>query len=72
MSASAVFHAWILLQSLGTAIDGTAFERMQRSADLFRRLLNVIGAGRWRPFVAALLIDRWRGVMRRRHGWTHV
>lgn len=33
MSASAIFHAWILIQSLGTAIDGTAFERIQRSAE---------------------------------------
>jgi len=33
MSASVVVHAWILLQSLGTAMDGTAFERIQRTAE---------------------------------------
>jgi hypothetical protein len=33
MSATAVFNVWILLQSLGTAMDGTAFEQIRRSAE---------------------------------------
>jgi hypothetical protein len=54
----------------GEAARQAYYAKQERIARLFRRLMNALQLAGPRGFWASGLIERWRGVLRRRHGWV--